>query len=165
MVRKVLTYPDIALKAECDEVKELSDNIKRIIQDLIDTMTDAGHSTGIAASQIGEPVRIVAADASRSRKPCENHGLLVLINPEIIKYEGSVQSREGCMSVPEFTGNVTRAEKIVVQYQDETFDVKVIEAEGFEAILLQHEIDHLNGILFIDRVISRRTDLFRRKNK
>ncbi|MDR2869588.1 MAG: peptide deformylase, partial [Deferribacteraceae bacterium] len=162
-IREVLKYPDAALKAECEDVAALSADICEIIEDMKDTMIAAGHSTGIAAPQIGETVRIVVADASRSRKPCVNHGLLVLINPEIIKYSGSQQSREGCMSVPEYTGNVMRAEKIIVQYMDEAMQSKVIEAEGFEAILLQHEIDHLNGILFVDRVISRRTDLFRRK--
>lgn len=162
-VREVLIYPDPRLKTECADVTESDGNAGQIIADLKDTMISSGHSTGIAAPQIGEDARIVVADASRGRKPCVNHGLLVLINPEIIKHHGSVASREGCMSVPEFTGNVTRAEKIVVQYQDENFETKVIEAEGFEAILLQHEIDHLSGVLFIDRVISRRTDLFRRK--
>jgi peptide deformylase len=162
-VRQVLLYPDSALKQDCEDVAALTDDILNVIADLKDTMVDSGHSTGIAAPQIGEHWRIVVADASRGRKPCVNHGLLVLINPEIIKYSGSQQSREGCMSVPEYTGNVQRAEHIVVQYMDESMTSKVIEADGFEAILLQHEIDHLNGILFIDRVISRRTDLFRRK--
>ncbi|MDR2884607.1 MAG: peptide deformylase [Deferribacteraceae bacterium] len=163
MVLTVLTYPDPLLKRESEEIQSVTLEVTALITDLKDTMMDSGHSTGIAAPQVGEAVRLVVADASRGRKPCENHGLLVMINPEIISHEGSSLSREGCMSVPEFTGNVNRAEKIVVQYYDEEFNMKVIEAQGFEAILLQHEIDHLDGVLFIDRVISRRTDLFRRK--
>ena len=162
-VQKVFTYPNQLLKYESTEITEINHEITLLIQDMIDTMTATTHSTGIAAPQIGKTVRLAVADASRGRKPSQNHGQLILINPEIIWYKGSVTSREGCMSVPEYTGNVNRAEKIAVQYFDEKFNRCVIESEGFEAILLQHEIDHLDGILFIDRVISRRTDLFQRK--
>ncbi|MGD9808914.1 MAG: peptide deformylase [Deferribacterales bacterium] len=162
-VREVLVYPDPRLKEMAEDVTELDDRAKQVIQDLIDTMEESGHSTGIAATQIGEALRIVVADASKNKK-CENHhGRLVLINPEILKWEGMLQFREGCMSVPDFTGNVNRARKILIKYQDENFEEKVIEAEDFEAVLLQHETDHLDGTLFIDRVISKRTDLFRRK--
>jgi peptide deformylase len=88
---------------------------------------------------------------------------LILINPEITDYEGLSRTREGCMSVPEFTGDVNRAANITVAYFDEALSPKTLSAEGFEAIILQHEIDHLDGILFIDRVISRKRDLYRRK--
>ena len=88
---------------------------------------------------------------------------MVMINPEIIEHSGMVTSREGCMSVPDYTGNVTRAERIVVNYFDKNMQQNVLECSGFEAILIQHETDHLNGMLFIDRVISKRTDLFKRK--
>ncbi len=162
-VRNVLKYPDDILKEEALEVTELNDNIKNIIQDLKDTMLDAGHSTGIAAPQIGELVRIITIDASLNKKCKENHGFMVMINPEIIEHSGMVTSREGCMSVPDYTGNVTRAENIVVNYLDENMQQHVLECSGFEAILIQHETDHLNGMLFIDRVISKRTDLFKRK--
>ncbi len=162
-VRQVLKYPNNLLKEEAVEVSELTDNIKNIITDLKDTMLDAGHSTGIAAPQIGELVRIITIDASLNKKCKENHGFMVMINPEIIEHSGTITSREGCMSVPDYTGNVTRAESIVVNYYDENMQQKVLETSGFEAILIQHETDHLNGLLFIDRVISKRTDLFKRK--
>jgi len=162
-VRDVLTYPNPILKEISKEVTEINDNIKKIIQDLVDTMDATSHSTGIAAPQIGELVRIIAIDPGKNKKCKNHHGKKVLINPEIVKWEGLVQSREGCMSVPDYTGNVNRAEKVVVQFLDENFEPQAFEAEGFEAILLQHEIDHLDGILFIDRIISKRTDLFRRK--
>jgi len=162
-VREVLIYPNQLLKRESTGITEITPEIESLIQDLIDTMLGSGHSTGIAAPQIGSAVRLVVADASLGRKPSLNHGRLILLNPEIIRYEGAVTSREGCMSVPEYVGSVSRAQKISVQYHDEKFKCRVIETEGFESILLQHEIDHLDGILFIDRVISRRTDLFRRK--
>lgn len=162
-VRDVLVYPDERLKEFSEEVTELSDEIRTVIKDLVDTMDSTSHSVGIAAPQIGKLHRIVAIDASKNKKCEYNHGKLVLINPEVVKWEGLMQFREGCMSVPDYTGNVNRARKVMVQYQDENFRDRVIETENFEAVLLQHEIDHLDGILFVDRIISKRTDLFRRK--
>lgn len=162
-VREVLIYPDPRLKEMADDVQSVDGKIRQVIEDLLDTMEASGHSTGIAATQIGEPVRIVVADASKNKKCEDHHGRLIMINPEILKWEGMLQFREGCMSVPDFTGNVNRARKILIKFRDENFEEKVIEAEGFEAVLLQHETDHLDGTLFIDRVISKRTDLFRRK--
>jgi peptide deformylase len=87
----------------------------------------------------------------------------VLINPEIYDYNGLLQFREGCLSVPDFTGNVNRAKEITVNYYDTSFKEQFIVVKDFEAVVIQHEIDHLNGILFLDRIISKRTDLFRRK--
>ncbi|KAA0259069.1 peptide deformylase [Deferribacter autotrophicus] len=162
-VREVLVYPNPLLKEISKEVNDIDEKIKNVIEDLIDTMDATSHSTGIAAPQIGELVRIIAIDPGKNKKCKNHHGKRVMINPEIIKWEGLIQSREGCMSVPDFTGNVNRAEKIVVQFFDENMKQHVFETEGFEAILIQHEIDHLDGILFIDRIISKRTDLFRRK--
>jgi peptide deformylase len=126
-------------------------------------MIMSGHSVGIAAPQIGIPLRIVVINASLGHKPCDNHGEVILINPEITDYDGLTRTREGCMSVPEFTGDVNRAAKITVSYLDELMTQKTLTAEGFEAVILQHEIDHLDGILFLDRVISRKRDLYRRK--
>lgn len=162
-VKEVLIYPNNTLKQESVDIIEITSDIKTIIQDLKDTMLNAGHSTGIAAPQIGQLKRIITVDASLNKKCKENHGFMVMINPEIIEHSGTIISREGCMSVPDFTGNVTRAERIVVNFFDEYMKQNVLETSGFEAILIQHETDHLNGMLFIDRVISKRTDLFKRK--
>lgn len=162
-IREVLVYPNPILKEVSEDVTEMNDKIKQVIQDLKDTMDSSSHSVGIAAPQIGELYRILAIDPSKNPK-CElHHGKQILINPVILKWEGIAPFREGCMSVPDYTGNVNRARKVLVQYMNEDFEEKVIETEGFEAILIQHESDHLDGVLFIDRVISRRTDLFRRK--
>ncbi len=130
-------------------------------------MVDAGHSVGIAAPQIGDLRRVAVVDVSKSKlgKKQENHGLLQMVNPEIIEKEGSQVVREGCMSVPDYTGNVTRAETIVVQFLDQNQQLQVIHAAGFEAIAIQHELDHLDGFLFLDRVSSLKSDLFRRKQK
>lgn len=159
----VIKYPDARLKLEAAEVTDKTDEVIKVIADLRDTMLSAGHSTGIAATQIGALYRIVTIDASINKKCTDNHGFTVMINPEIVNHEGMITSREGCMSVPDFTGNVNRAENIVVHFLDENMKAKVIEASGFEAVLIQHETDHLDGILFVDRVISKRTDLFKRK--
>jgi peptide deformylase len=163
VIKPVLIYPDPSLKRISEPVSAFLPEAAGVIADLRDTMLASGHSVGIAAPQIGVPIRIVVINASLGRKPCENHGELVLINPEITDYNGLARTREGCMSVPEFTGDVNRAAEITVNYLDGNFSPQAISASGFEAIVLQHEIDHLDGILFIDRVISRKRDLYRRK--
>jgi peptide deformylase len=129
-------------------------------------MVDAGHSVGVAAPQIGVLRRVVVVDVSKSKLGRDNnHGLLEMVNPEIIEKSGSTTMREGCMSVPDYTGNVTRAERIVVEYNDRAGRLRVIETSGFEAVAIQHELDHLDGLLFLDRVSSLKTDLYRRKMK
>lgn len=164
-VKTVLVYPDPLLKEVSAPIEEFDDSVRRLLKDLVDTMVAAGHSVGIAAPQIGTLRRALVVDVSHSKlgKKQDNHGLMQMVNPEIIEREGSCEVREGCMSVPDYTGNVTRFEAIVVQYQDENNQLRVIRAEGFEAIAIQHEIDHLNGLLFLDRVSSLKTGLFRRK--
>jgi len=166
-VKEVLIYPDSRLKENCTPIVSFDESAEQLLQDLVDTMVDAGHSVGIAAPQLGDLRRAAVVDVSKSKlgKKQENHGLLQMVNPEIIEKEGSQIVREGCMSVPEYTGNVTRSESIIVQFLDQDQQLQVIRAEGFEAIAIQHELDHLDGFLFLDRVSSLKTDLFRRKHK
>ena len=166
-VKDVLIYPDPRLKEICTPIVDFTESAPQILQDLVDTMIDAGHSVGIAAPQIGDLYRVAVVDVSNSKlgKKQENHGLLQMVNPEIIEIEGSQIVREGCMSVPDYTGNVTRSESIVVQFLDQNQQLQVIRCDGFEAIAIQHELDHLDGLLFLDRVSSLKTDLFRRKQK
>lgn len=164
-VRTVLVYPDPILKEISATIEEFGDTVRSLLEDLVDTMVAAGHSVGIAAPQIGDLRRAVVVDVSNSKlgKKQVNHGLIQMVNPVIIERKGFCEVREGCMSVPDYTGNVTRSEAIVVQYQDEYNQHRVIRAEGFEAVAIQHEIDHLDGLLFLDRVSSLKTGLFRRK--
>lgn len=163
-VRDILLYPNPILKKHCEPVAEIDDEIDNLVQDLLDTMIAAGHSVGVAAPQIGVSLRVVVVDVSKSKLGRDDHhGQLVLINPEIIEREGTKIMREGCMSVPEYTGNVLRAEHIVVHFLDRSGRERVIEANGFEAVAIQHEIDHLDGKLFLDRVSNLKTDVFRRK--
>lgn len=158
----VLTYPDPRLKQLSEPVEVFDDALRAFIADLEETMRAGPGGVGIAAPQVGRFERIVIIDVS-SKPKIEHHGRLVLINPEISAWEGFVKGREGCMSVPDYTGNVMRAERIVVDYQDEWGAPRRLETSGYEARAIQHEIDHLEGVLFLDRLVSRRNDLFRRK--
>ena len=166
-VKEVLLYPDPRLKQTCAPVEEFDGSVRQLLQDLVDTMVDAGHSVGIAAPQIGDLRRAVVVDVSNSKpgRKQKNHGLLQMVNPEIIEKKGDQVVREGCMSVPDYTGNVNRAEQIVIQFLDQNGELQVVRSDGFEAIAIQHELDHLDGYLFLDRVSSLKTDLFRRKQK
>ena len=165
-VRTIRVYPDPILKQVAEPVDQIDDDLVEVVQDLVDTMLDAGHSVGIAAPQIGVLQRVMVVDVSKSKLGRDNnHGLLEMVNPEIIERSGSKMMREGCMSVPDYTGNVTRAEHIVVEFTNRNGQLRVIEASGFEAVAIQHELDHLDGLLFLDRVSSLKTDLYRRKSK
>lgn len=159
----VLTYPNDKLKTMADEVLDFDASLGRVLQDLTDTLNVAPGCVGIAAPQIGVMQRIVIVDVSGKPKP-KNHGRLILINPEIVHWEGFEIGREGCLSVPEYTGNVLRATQIVVEAQNAAGEACRYEMEGYEARVAQHEIDHLDGLLFLDRLVSRRSDLFKRKN-
>jgi len=109
---------------------------------------------GIAAPQIGEHIRLVVVDCRQSQRPCSHHGLLYMVNPYIEYSAGEALGREGCLSVPDWVGTVPRSKIIRVSYEDTYGESHTIECTGFEARVIQHEIDHLDGILFIDRVLS-----------
>ncbi len=159
---KILTYPDERLKQVSQPVAQFDERLRTFVARLEETMRASPGGVGIAAPQVGCFQRIVIVDVS-SRPKSANNGRLVLINPEILSWEGMATSREGCLSVPDYTGNVMRAERITVQACDELGSPREFLCNGFEARAVQHEIDHLDGLLFLDRLVSRRTDLFRRK--
>jgi peptide deformylase len=156
VVREVLRYPHPALKEVAREAHEAG-AIARVTQDLVDTMDAFGHCVGLAATQLGEMLRIVVVDVSGHRKAASSNGRLLLVNPRIVAAEGAEVGREGCLSIPDLTANVRRATRIEVEAGD-----RRIVSEGFEARCLQHEIDHLDGLLFLDRVDSLTADVFRR---
>lgn len=158
----LLTYPDPQLKQESVPVETIDAALRAYIADLEETMRNGPGGVGIAAPQTGHFIRVVIVDVS-SKPKIDHHGRMVMINPEILKWDGMAVGREGCMSVPDFTGNVIRAEQIRVRYLDEQAKEQVIDATGYEARAIQHEIDHLDGMLFLDRLVSRRNDLFKRK--
>ncbi len=164
-IQPILRYPHPILKKICHRVEIIDNSIQSLIADLLDTMRAGPGSGGVAAPQIGVTLRVCVVDVSNSRHGRDNnHGLLLMINPEITAREGAAYMREGCMSVPDYTGDVERATRITVRFREPDGDLRVVEASGFEAVAIQHEMDHLDGMLFLDRIVSLKTGLFRRKN-
>ena len=162
-IRKILTIPDERLKKLSEPVVKFDDTLRTFIGDLEETRLAGPGAVGIAAPQIAHFQRIVIVDISNMKKPLPNHGHMVLVNPEITHWDGFELGREGCLSVPDYTGNVIRAEHIHLTAQDQWGDSHDYEMTGFEARAIQHEVDHLDCITFLDRLVSRRTDLFQRK--
>jgi peptide deformylase len=165
-VRDVLRYPHPALKRVALELHpggvDASETL-RVATDLLDTMRAHPGCVGLAAPQLDELVRLVAVDVSEHPKAASSHGELVLVNPVVAASKGAEVAREGCLSIPELTANVRRATWVRVDALTPDGDPAHVEAEGFEARCLLHEIDHLDGILFLDRVDSLATDVFRRQ--
>ena len=159
----IVTLPDPQLKRVSDPVREFDERLQGFLVDLEETRRNGPAAVGIAAPQVGCFRRIVIIDCTGTRKPVPNHGHLILINPEITHWEGYEMGREGCLSVPDYTGNVIRATRIHLVARDPDGQPLEFDMEGYEARAAQHELDHLDGMLFVDRVVSRRTDLFRRK--
>ena len=157
----VLVYPDERLKRTSNPVTEFNQELRDFIADLEETLRSFPGCVGLAAPQVNRPQRIVIVDVS-AKPDIPNHGRLILVNPEITERQDEAVGREGCLSVPDYTGNVARAGRIRLGAQDAQGAMREFECEGYEARAVQHEIDHLDGLLFLDRLVSRR-DLFRRK--
>ena len=165
-VREVLRYPHPALKAVGRELSFPSDaeEAERVAGDLLDTMRSMSFTTGVAATQLGELVRVVAVDVTGHKRTTACHGEFVLVNPVVLATSEETEvGREGCLSIPDLTANVRRPVWVTVIGLDAAGGYTTVETEGFEARCLLHEIDHLDGILFLDRVDSMTTDVFRRK--
>jgi peptide deformylase len=164
-VRPILLYPHPLLSAPDNALLTADDpRLAALLRDMEDTL-DASPGVALAAPQIGYPLRAVIVDVVRDRKP-ENragHGRLILLNPRILQASEPDRIREGCLSVPQYTGNVVRHRRIVVEGLSPEGRYRLIESAGYEAIAFQHEIDHLDGKLFLDRVRTPRRDLFPRK--
>lgn len=164
MILPVVRLPNASLKIPCAPVAIADPAVQRFIDDMLDTMNHHPRCVGLAANQVGKSWQIITVDASRIDKPGTRHGTVVLLNPRLVHAAGEVLLREGCLSAPDYTGNVRRQTSVVVEGLTRAGKDLRIEAEGFEAIVLQHELDHLAGKLFLDRVSSIATDVFRRKN-
>ena len=158
----LLTYPDTRLKTVSTSVMVFDEKLQAFIADLEETMRAGPGGVGIAAPQVGHFERIVIVDVS-SKPKIKHHGFMILINPEITHWKGFEIGREGCMSVPDYTGNVIRAKTIHLIARDENGKEHEYDMAGYEARAVQHEVDHLEGLLFLDRLVSRRHDLFQRK--
>jgi len=161
-VLDILIYPDERLRQPAEPVTTFDQRLLDFIQDLEETMGQGPGAVGIAAPQVNYFQQICIVDVS-GRKKTKNHGHLVLINPEITAWEGCKLGREGCLSVPDHTGSVLRAENIQLEAYDPEGNALHFDMVGYEARAVQHEIDHLQGLLFLDRVVSRRNDIFKRK--
>jgi len=122
----------------------------------------ASPGVALAAPQIGYALRLIVVDVTR-KKGEQGHGLVILLNPHILHFDSPRIAREGCLSVPDFTGNVRRYDHAMVEATTPEGQRTVLSVSGFEALAFQHEIDHLEGVLFLDRIESLSTDLFRRK--
>lgn len=162
-VRPIRLFPDPVLGIVSKPVREFGPALNDLVKDLTDTMFHSP-GVGLAAPQIGRAERVSVIDVSRNKKKLAVcHGLLVLINPLLVKSGGIQTPREGCLSVPDLLANVSRHQDVVVRYQNLRGETCTVESSGFEALALQHEIDHLDGKLFLDRVSNLKTDLFRRQ--
>jgi peptide deformylase len=160
-VLEILKYPDAALKKVSLPVKTISAETVRLIDDMVETMY-AAPGVGLAAPQVGVLQRIIVIDLDY-KDPGKN--LLKLVNPEIVHAEGEVVWEEGCLSVVDFTADIKRAERVeVIGLDDKEKEVR-LDAEGLLSVALQHEIDHLDGKLFIDRISRLKRDLYTRRLK
>jgi len=145
-VLEIRKYGDPVLREEAQLVSEIDDKLQKLIDDMIDTMY-AAPGVGLAANQVGVAVRLMVIDLTVGEDPAQVH---TFINPEIFDSEGEITEEEGCLSIPDFVEIVTRPEKLKVRYLDRKGQEQVMTAEGLMARAVCHEIDHLNGTLFVD---------------
>ena len=158
---KIYTYPDPVLRSVSKPIENIDEDIQKLIDSMAETMY-AAPGVGLAAVQVGVPVRLIVYDVSSKEN---ERNLSVLINPEIIMAEDKIVFAEACLSVVEFSADVERHAMVKVKGLDRKGKPVDIEAEDLEAVCLQHEIDHLNGILFIDHISSLKRSLYKKKLK
>ncbi len=162
-VRPVLSLPASILKERAAEVEDVTDPVVRqLAVDLVDTMRASPACVGLAANQIGVGLRVFVVDVTGHRKARTCHGAFVLVNPELVAADDPELAREGCMSVPDLTGDVARATSVTVRGWTPDGDERVLATDAFEARAVLHELDHLDGHVFLDRVASP-SSVFRRR--
>lgn len=166
---KIYTFPDIVLTQTSKPIQRVEKPLHKIADDMLETMYDAP-GVGLAANQVGILDRILVLDTeydvedSPEGEPIlKNRKPIIVINPEIIDREGSILFSEGCLSVPEYTAEVKRAEKIKLRFQDIDGLTRTLSADGLLAVAIQHEIDHLDGKLFIDRLSSLKKEMAKKR--
>jgi len=158
-VRTILHYPDLRLRERGRKVEAITDELKQLIDDMAETMYSAP-GVGLAATQVGEPWQVFVVDCASEGEPSD---LRVFVNPEIVATEGTTASEEGCLSFPGAREEIERAQKVRVRSQDRNGKWFELEAEGLLAIAIQHEYDHLQGVLMIDRLGPLKKRLLHRK--
>ncbi len=159
MIRTILTYPNPELKKKSAPVTIITDATRELVRDMAATM-HAAPGIGLAAPQIGIHQRVIVIDLSTKNEPQE---LIIAINPVIVHAEGEVYEEEGCLSVPDYAANVRRHARVIVKALDLEGVERTWKAEDLLAIAFQHEIDHLEGILFVDHLSALKRELFQRK--
>ncbi len=157
-ILNIKTFPASVLKKQAGEIDEIDGNLQKLIDDMVETMYTAS-GIGLAAPQIGMSKTLTVVDISAMEK---NNRLIVMINPKIVYTEGEIMSEEGCLSVPEFMATLKRHQRIFVRYFDREGNQGELEAGGLLARAVQHEIDHLNGVLFIDRLDAANKEIFKK---
>ena len=162
-LRTILTYPDPRLKAVAGDVPNLDARVAQLCEDMAETMY-AAPGIGLAATQVGEPLRIIVLDVHDKEEGPGKH-LMKLVNPVIAEREGEITFEEGCLSVPDFTAEVKRAQRILLRAWTPDEKEIAIEADGLLAVALQHELDHLDGKLFLDRLSRLKRDLYRARQR
>lgn len=161
MAREVLTYPNPVLAQKSADVDEITQEIRDLAEEMTQLMYE-NRGIGLAAPQVGESLRLVTIDLSG---PDERTELMVLVNPVILSKEGRILDEEGCLSVPNLRAKVERADKVRVKAKNLEGEEVNLDAEGLMAICLQHELDHLDGVLFIDRISRLKRGMYDAKIK
>ncbi len=162
-IRRIHTYPDAVLKRPAEPVADIDGTVATLLEDMAETMY-AAPGIGLAAPQVGVGHRVIVLDVPGERDaPGKN--LLKLVNPEIVERDGSIVWEEGCLSVPEFTADVTRAKRILLRAWTPDQEELEIEAEDLFAVAIQHELDHLDGKLFLDRLSRLKRELYRTRHR
>jgi peptide deformylase len=162
-LREVLKFPDKRLRTVSEPIAEVTDEIRALANDMLEVVYDEP-GIGLAAPQVGEPVRLIVVDTQWTQEGAERNPL-VLVNPEVHDPQGRIIWTEGCLSVPDFEAEVERAEQVRLQARDLDGNEIIIEASDLQAVCFQHEIDHLDGILFIDRISRLKRSLYVQKRK
>jgi peptide deformylase len=160
---EVLQFPDPRLKEVSEPLCGVDDDLRKLAEEMIQVMYDEP-GIGLAAPQVGHAIRMVVIDTDWSDEGKEKNPA-VIINPEILERDGKIAWEEGCLSVPDFTAEVERSEHIVVQYEDLDGKQVTEDVTGLRAVCFQHEIDHLDGVLFIDRISRLRRSLYVKRRK
>jgi peptide deformylase len=163
VIREVLRYPDRRLKLPAAPVGAPGPAVHRLADDLLDTARSFPRTVGIAAPQIGELWRLAYVDCTGHKKVPDAQGPLWLIDPVLLESDGEEIGREGCLSLPDITANVRRPTRVAVEATDLDGTRRRIDATGFEARVILHEMDHLDGVLILDRVASLTLDVFPRR--
>ncbi len=162
-LRPVLQFPDPRLKRKSKPIAAVTEELRQLAADMVEVMYDEP-GIGLAAPQVGEAIRLIVMDTDWTEDGAERKAL-VMLNPEIVEREGEITWTEGCLSVPDFQAEVKRSARVRVRYQDLDGNTRIEDATELRAVCFQHEIDHLDGVLFIDRISRLKRSLYAQRRR